>query len=455
MTERIEYIRYPIVLENFDWIYYVKNNLDIKDLGLTNQIQCFQHWKTTGCYQGKKVRNLKNDNILSIKLNSNQQFTHKLHHEQINIPTFNTNPIELIKPKIVIHHPQPKSKPIPVQVNKIPKLIEKSIEKEVKPKTDKIILPKYIPLKSIPQPRIPISRPPILRTSELKKPQIEITYVGSKIKLNKPIAVLIHIFDPIYISFFVKNINFLHTKYTSDSIHVYINIVEEDNPTYKGTELRNYINNQCSQIDNGIRIEIFYNENRGGDIGGFLILCQKINPELYNNIIFVHSKTKMKWKYELCSTIFNYPLHLLNDSIGIVGNNKWTRTVNLNDKKSDIQKFVPHFDKLFKYYDIDQKTVGSWKFIAGTMFILNIKIVNYIINHNINEVYMMLNKLQSVDENWINMIKEMKLDNRGCGNDLQYRVKFGQSLHADYMIEHAYERLIGLICHLLNLKILS
>ena len=53
------------------------------------------------------------------------------------------------------------------------------------------------------------------------------------------------------------------------------------------------------------------------------------------------------------------------------------------------------------------------------------------------------------------MIKAMKLDNRGCGNDLQYRVKFGQSLHVDYMIEHAYERLIGLICHLLNLKILS
>jgi len=413
---KIEYLKYPIVLENFDWIFYIKNNVGLNKF--VTQIDCFRHWKEHGCYEGRKIRNLKNDDVMCIKLKPNQQFTHKIHHAiQNQEPKATSKPT--INSKVI-------SKPIPtitkVVVNHPPKMIRKPTQIEMKPK-------------------------------------IEIVYVGSKIKLNKPIAVLVHVFDPQYISFFVKNVNFLHTKYTNDSIHVFINIVEENNPRFSdGIELRKYVNEQCAQIDDGIKVEIVYSENRGGDIGGFLILCQKLRTESYNHIIFVHSKTKLKWKYELCSVIFNYPLHLLTDSVGTVGSNKWTRTINYKTdihRKCDIQNFLPHFDTLFKFYDINTESIDSWKFIAGTMFILNIKVVNYILSHNINSVYMSLNKLESVDENWIRIIKAMKLDNKGCGNDLQYRVKFGHPLHADYMIEHAYERIIGLISSTLKLKMLS
>jgi hypothetical protein len=87
----------------------------------------------------------------------------------------------------------------------------------------------------------------------------------------------------------------------------------------------------------------------------------------------------------------------------------------------------------------------SWNFIAGTILTMNIKIISHIYNNNINEVYDKMNVDNSIDIAWIDAIKFKKLKNKDCFNDLYYRKIYGKSILSDFMIEHTFERIIGLI----------
>jgi hypothetical protein len=69
---------------------------------------------------------------------------------------------------------------------------------------------------------------------------------------------------------------------------------------------------------------------------------------------------------------------------------------------------------------------------------------------------MKLNKSNSVDINWLKIVtEELKKDPRGCSNDFQYRLKYGQPLHPDHMIEHTFERILGLICDHMGLQVIG
>ena len=115
-------------------------------------------------------------------------------------------------------------------------------------------------------------------------------------------------------------------------------------------------------------------------------------------------------------------------------------------------RFKYHLNDLCRIYDLDADQ--KWYFIAGTMFLSNIQIIEYIVDHDLVEVYSMLNKPDSIDINWLTIVtEELGKDPKGAGNDLQYRLVYGKPLHPDYMIEHTFERIIGLICLKLGFKI--
>ena len=272
------------------------------------------------------------------------------------------------------------------------------------------------------------------------------------IKLDYKVAILLHIYNIDLFPFFVKNLNYLNENYCKENFDIYINIVE-DNP-YTG-DLRSAVSEYISTIQNP-SISFFFNENRGGDIGGFMLLSKYIiGLEIdYKYIIFAHSKAKANWRKELCQTIFNIKFESLPDckDLGLIGSKEWIHTFDRFKHPDEYRRFKYHLDTLCQNYEVNCDQ--PWQFVAGTMFLANISIIKYIADHNIDSMYFKLNKPESVDANWLNlMIEEFKKDTRGVGNDLQYRIRYGKSLHPDYMIEHGVERIIGLISHHLNLKV--
>jgi hypothetical protein len=292
----------------------------------------------------------------------------------------------------------------------------------------------------------------------LPKPPPPLTPVTpsiSPIDLGFKIAVLIHIFDINLFPFFISYLNHLSNLYLNDNFDIYINIVEENSP-YKG-DLKLAIKAHIKNLINP-NFSYFLSENRGGDIGGFLLLSKYIIESGidYKYAIFVHSKTRAQWRKDLCQTIFNIPFEQLSKTpdMGLISSKKWLMTFDPIKQKEEYQRFRYHLVDLCEIYDVECRQ--AWQFIAGTMFLANIELIKYIAKTRIDEVYEKLNKLDSIDINWLTLVTdELRKDPRGTGNDLQYRLKYGRSLHPDYMIEHTFERIIGLICNKLGLKVIG
>lgn len=424
MSDNLVYI--PILLEDFDYLYYLKQNPDLKQAHLKTLVQCFTHWCNHGCYENRKIRSNKTGEEMQILVDRSKKMVHK----------------------------------------------QKVIEKGNNINEIRVDFKNFLSRKDIIKSQIPNQ----IELHRQKQRLLVNRSLNSLITLTNPIAVLVHIFDINYIQFFIKNLNHLNTRYTHDSIRIYINIVLENNPYFvddnnpteeKISDFKTLVNSMFSQSLHNKNVKIYYNENKGGDIGGLLLLIKEmfLSGEDYSHFIFVHSKTKYKWRYDLCSIIFNYPLENLShgNSIGLISSQKWIRTIQTTNK--DYQFFESHLLKLYKilkFNDYYQNTlqkkykdIQSWKFVAGTMFIANINIAKYIFENGITDIYSVLNKLDTIDENWVKLVRNLNRDPRDCGNDLQYRVKYGKPLYADHMIEHAVERIIGLICEKLKLKIIG
>ncbi len=277
----------------------------------------------------------------------------------------------------------------------------------------------------------------------------------SVINLGFKIAIMIHIFDIIMFPFFISYLNHLSSVYSNDNFDIYINIVNENSP-FKGN-INQSVSVHIKNIMNP-NVSYFLNENRGGDIGGFLLLSKYIiDLDIdYKYALFVHSKTRAQWRKDLCQCIFNIPFEnlLKTPQVGLIGSKKWLMTFDPINQPDEYRRFRYHLVDLCEIYDVNCD--NSWQFIAGTMFLANIEVIKYIANTRINEVYCKLNKPDSIDINWLTIITdELRKDPRGTGNDLQYRLKYGKPLHPDYMIEHTFERIIGLICNKLGLKVIG
>jgi hypothetical protein len=274
------------------------------------------------------------------------------------------------------------------------------------------------------------------------------------IDIGFKIAIMIHIFDVNMMRFFVFYINYLNETYMNTNFDVYINIVEEDNPC--GPELRKRVD-ECLKTINNPSVHCYYNQNRGGDIGGFVLLSKIVaNSQTdYKYAIFVHSKNKSSWRKELCKCIFNIKFENLakTPDVGIISSNKWIYKFDPPHQAVEFDRFKFHLIDLCSIYNLlyDQ----MWEFIAGTMFLAKIDIIKHIATHDIDKVYSMLNRVEAVDINWLTVMSEMKRDVKGTTNDYQYRLKYHKSLISDYMIEHTYERVIGLICKSLGLKLVG
>jgi hypothetical protein len=294
-----------------------------------------------------------------------------------------------------------------------------------------------------------------LKTGE-KMPtfSIQVTSLSKPIELKFKIAIMIHIFDVTMIHCFISYLNDLASAYDVNNFDIYFNVVEENTP-FVG-DLKQYMEEQLKLITNP-HVQCHYSPNQGGDIGGFLILSKIIVTSGidYRYAIFVHSKNKKSWRINLCHCVFNIKYETLDKmpQMGIISSKKWINTFDPAIQAEEYRKFKYHLIELCAIYGLTSDR--AWSFIAGTMFLIDIQIIQYIVSHEVDRVYRMLNRVDSVDVNWLKVLDEKGKDPRGTVNDYQYRLKYGRSLMSDYMIEHTYERIIGLICQHLNLKLIG
>ena len=392
-----EYHHLYIPKDEFDWAYYLDQNQDIKKAGINNLDNAYKHWITYGCHENKWVKSLKTGSVLQIKLKRNEKMVKLIHDASLT--------------SFKMDHPYQSQAFVPSYVG----LMNQSIT--LRPMNQSITL-----------------RP---------------------MNLEFKIAIMIHIFNINMFPFFIAYLNDLSQLYSDNNFDIYINIVGENSP-YFG-DLEQAIKNHMKTIINP-NVYYFVNENRGGDIGGFLLLSKYIidlNID-YKYVIFVHSKTSLQWRKELCRTVFNIRFETLpkTPDVGLIGAKKWLHRFDPTTQQEEYRRFKYHLVDLCNIYELN--CGQSWQFIAGTMFLAHIDIIKYIVSHNISEVYSKLNKPDSIDINWLKIVTdELKKDPKGAGNDLQYRLKYGKPLHPDYMIEHTFERIIGLICKNLQLKIVG
>ena len=272
-----------------------------------------------------------------------------------------------------------------------------------------------------------------------------------EIPLLPKIAIMIHIFDTSMIPFFVTYLNTLSRAYPVGNFDLYLNIVEENNP-FQG-DLKACVKDHLKELM-PFMMNCYYSENRGGDIGGLIRLSKEVIASGidYRYVIFVHSKTKKRWRNDLCRCVFsiNYPRITEDPKVGLISSKKWIYSFDPVRNKSEFERFQYHLIELCRIYQLPQDQ--PWQFVAGTMFLANIAIIQYLVSHEIDNVYHMLNRLESVDINWLNITQSLRKDTKGTGNDYMYRTKYHRSLCSDYMIEHTFERIIGLISQHLGLK---
>lgn len=273
------------------------------------------------------------------------------------------------------------------------------------------------------------------------------------VDLHFKIAIMIHVYDVgRMMPFFVSYLNGLSHRYVSTNFDIYFNIVQENSP-YQG-DLKQYVSGYLQQIQFP-QVSCHYQENRGGDIGGLLQLSKTVvNSGIdYRYAIFVHSKKKNQWRIDLCRCIFNLQFEQLtkNPDWGLMSAKKWIYHFDPSKQPEELCRFRYHLIDLCHIYQLPMDQ--PWQFVAGTMFLTKIEILRYIVSHQIEIVYQMLNRVNTVDVNWLSIVEKLQKDAKGTCNDFQYRLRYGRPLLSDYMIEHTYERILGLICQHLGWKV--
>ena len=139
----------------------------------------------------------------------------------------------------------------------------------------------------------------------------------------------------------------------------------------------------------GAPINFTYSDNRGMDIGGFMISYIKMLEMNigYENIIKIHTKTNNNWRFAMLyailgnKNIIDNNFKLIKDSkIGMIGNQTMDLT-NLANKKS-----YKHIHTYLKRFNVNFFNKGY--FIPGTIFMIKGSVLRKFLNiQNLKDSY--------------------------------------------------------------------
>ena len=214
-------------------------------------------------------------------------------------------------------------------------------------------------------------------------------------------------------------------------------------------------------------------ENRGMDIGLFLVNLHYIKIKKYNHdyIFKIHTKTNDDFR-NIClnnlmkdhNKIIENIQKLSNDLIGIISANTIYNYKNNKHVFNNNMYYLKYLSRSIYYEDIDYNKL---EFSAGTMFIAKLKIFHIFNLRNIEYIYFKLNNYDTLDYYWYSIFynidiknkKNIFLDyylnkNNKYPNNLSYSYNTNNPGYRDSMLEHAIERFFGYICKKYGLYII-
>ena len=261
-----------------------------------------------------------------------------------------------------------------------------------------------------------------------------------------------------------KNMEIYLENFNKINVNYYFILID-----YHSTQ--NNINYLINSYKNSV---IITTENKGMDIGLFLINLMYIKNKNYNHvyIIKIHTKTSDIFRNESLNNLIgteeiitNNIRKLNNENNGIISGN---RIYKYNEFKDAFTQNYYHLEKLIKYiYNEDIKT-DRLEFSAGTMFIAKSEIFNIFNIPILEYIYNNLNNYDSLDYYWYSVFYKLDINNKKqilddyknnkdskYPNNINYCIRTNRSGLRDCMVEHALERLFGYMCKKINLEIIN
>ena len=206
----------------------------------------------------------------------------------------------------------------------------------------------------------------------------------NKNQTTRNLAVMVHIYnlsiwDDIYS--YIKNLGNIE-------FDLYVNLASSDENNFQKLEYRNFIN-KLSKINICQNFYLTFSDNRGLDIGGFIISYTKmIDLGLnYNSIIKIHTKSNDNWRFAMLyallgtESIINNNLDLIKkEKVGMIGNDL-IPLLSIVNKNSF--RFISVYMNIF---NVQFNNRGH--FVPGTIFWIKGSILKHYFNKkNLNTCY--------------------------------------------------------------------
>jgi hypothetical protein len=171
------------------------------------------------------------------------------------------------------------------------------------------------------------------------------------------------------------------------------------------------------------RLQVIFSENRGVDIGGFILLMDQVIKQniKHDYIVKLHTKSQVRWRDLLTSflnirinKLLNYHQAVYSFRLGFKFNASYA-DINARANIANLS----HLSQILTQLNLPKK---DFNYSAGTMFIASSKMTQFFKEYNM-----------------INFFKNLNLNK-------DYKAVNG-------LIEHAFERFFGYIIDHLNLKV--
>lgn len=201
---------------------------------------------------------------------------------------------------------------------------------------------------------------------------------------------------------------------------------------------------------------ITVSENRGMDIGGFLRVLPFIAQGGFDYILKLHTKSNHSWRRTLIEPLLHdesiLALFQQDPTVGLVGARRC-----LHEERAHRRPNAYYCQQLAERYQLPYR---NFRFIGGTMFWLRASIVHSLwpvetVEETTAAALATLNTPETLDPHWFMInyrtahtvaeaVQQYQRQRGKFRNCLEARLH-GVAAVADGMIEHAYERLFGML----------
>lgn len=267
----------------------------------------------------------------------------------------------------------------------------------------------------------------------------QINKITDKVRLSFKVAIMIHLFDSKKVTnSLLTHINKMMNRYDSRNIHWYVNIADSINQPQLKAMVESAINYE--------NLTIITNPNKGGDIGGLILLIQEVCRSQidYGYCYFFHSKTSNIWRQNLLNGLNCLKLESLDEmlDLGLIGSKNHLHYFTYQKNSN----YDYHIKNISQVLNVPVNIGDTCYFIGGTIFLVRFEIVKFLGECQLESLYQMLNTTETIDINWQTIVGQQLHKNlKGTNNDYHYRQLYKTSLHSDFMIEHTFERFLGFI----------